>query len=592
MKRITNYTILLAILWAVSQCQLPEPPRPLAEKPNIVIVITDDQGYGDLGYHGNPYIQTPVLDDLARKSMRLQSFYVSPVCAPTRASLMTGRYAIRAGVYDTYNGGANLGTEETTMAEVFKENGYATGVFGKWHLGDNYPTRPIDQGFDYALVHNAGGMAQVGDVNTYYQFDSAYFDPILMENGEPVKRKGYCSDIFTDQAIDFISSNKDQPFLAYLSFNAPHTPLQLPGKYEAQYANINFDTLQFPQYDRPFPTMNEKDQADARKVYGMVSNIDDNLGRLRGQLEELGLMDNTIFIFMTDNGPQQRRYNGGMRGRKGSVYEGGIRVPFFIESKLLPQDTTIIQPVAHIDILPTLVDLCGLETSLQNLDGQSVLPYFTGKSVPSSLSDRFLFYEWQRGFPEPYRNVAVRHQNFKLVGQRVSHNAKPEELQLFDLSKDPGELHNLAKEQPGQAAKLKSAFDQWYEEIVANPKLGENHLVIGHPSDNPTILNRNDAKGSWGIWNQDHIYGYWDVIVDQDGLYTVTCHFRDTINHSGNVAIRIGKVQRTQDVSGPFQTITFEGVPLAAGTAMVESRFRGDPEGVIFPFYLKVERIE
>ena len=290
------------------------PPLPTA--PTSLLIMTDDQGYGDLGFHGNRDIKTPILDAFAKESTRLTQFYVSPVCAPTRAALMTGRYSLRTGVCDTYNGWAIMAPEEKTIAEILKENGYATSISGKWHLGDNYPSRPNDQGFDYSLIHRAGGMVQVGDPDSWFRRDSGYFDPILLENGNKIKKEGYCSNIFTDAIIDFIEKNKDQPFFSYLAFNAPHTPLQLPKKYEDMYANLEIDSNNYKKYNRPFPIMSERDINAAKKIYGMASNIDDNVGRLLNKLEELNLTKNTIVIFLTDNGPQQLRYNARHEGIK------------------------------------------------------------------------------------------------------------------------------------------------------------------------------------------------------------------------------------------------------------------------------------
>jgi len=201
------------------------------QHPNILLIITDDQGYGDLSITGNPHLKTPAIDNLAKESVRLDNFYVCPVSAPTRSSLMTGRYSLRTGVHDTYNGGAIMATTEVTIAEMLKDAGYRTGIFGKWHLGDNYPCRPGDQGFDESVIHLSGGMGQVGDITTYFKGDSSYFDPILWHNGNQESYDGYCSDIYAAQAINFISKNKKTPFFCYLSFNAPHTPLQVPDKY-------------------------------------------------------------------------------------------------------------------------------------------------------------------------------------------------------------------------------------------------------------------------------------------------------------------------------------------------------------------------
>ena len=318
-------------------------------RPNVIIVITDDQGYGDLGVTGNPHVKTPIIDHFANDNIRFNNFYVSPVCAPTRSSLMTGRYSLRTGVRDTYNGGAIMASNEVTIAEMLKQAEYKTGIFGKWHLGDNYPSTPSNQGFDESLIHLSGGMGQVGDFTTYFKGDSSYFDPVLWHNDRKESYKGYCSDIFAEQAIKFIESNYQSPFLCYLSFNAPHTPLQVPDKYYQMYKDID-PSSGFENDTRPFPKMSEKDKEDARKVYAMVTNIDDNMGKLLNKLEELKIADNTVVIFMTDNGPQQKRYIAGLRGRKSSVYRGGVRVPFYLRyPSLLEGEKDIETTAAHIE---------------------------------------------------------------------------------------------------------------------------------------------------------------------------------------------------------------------------------------------------
>ncbi|MFQ3352172.1 MAG: arylsulfatase A-like enzyme, partial [Candidatus Marivariicella framensis] len=254
--------------------------------PNVIIIMTDDQGYGDLGITGNPHVKTPVIDKFAAESIRFNNFYVSPVCAPTRSSLMTGRYSLRTGIRDTYNGGAIMSSNEVTIAEMLKQVDYKNGIFGKWHLGDNYPSRPSDQGFDESVIHLSGGMGQVGDITTYFKGDKSYFDPVLWHNNKKEAYKGYCSDIFTEQAISFIKKNKESPFFCYLSFNAPHTPLQVPEKYYQLYKDID-PTSGFNKDNKLFEKMTERDKEDARKVYAMVSNIDDNIGKLLKELDDL-----------------------------------------------------------------------------------------------------------------------------------------------------------------------------------------------------------------------------------------------------------------------------------------------------------------
>jgi len=255
------------------------------ERPNIILIITDDQGYGDLGYTGNPHVKSPNIDAFANESIRFNNFYVSPVCAPTRASLMTGRYSLRTGIRDTYNGGAIMAGNEVTIAEMLKQAEYKTGIFGKWHLGDSYPSRPMDQGFDESLIHLSGGMGQVGDFTTYFKGDKSYYDPVLWHNGQQEAYVGYCSDIFADKAIAFIEENHKKPFFCYLSFNAPHTPLQVPDKYYQMYKDID-PSSRFDNDPRPFVKMSDKDKEDARKVYAMITNIDDNIGKLLRKLDD------------------------------------------------------------------------------------------------------------------------------------------------------------------------------------------------------------------------------------------------------------------------------------------------------------------
>ena len=559
--------------------------------PNIVLIMTDDQGYGDLGFHGNSQIQTPILDAFARESTRFTQFYVSPVCAPTRSALMTGRYSLRTGVCDTYNGWAIMSGEEETLAEYLKDLGYATAISGKWHLGDNYPSRPMDQGFDYSLVHHAGGMAQVGDPNTWFRGDSAYFDPMLVENGKNVQKNGYCSDIFTDAALDFINKNREGPFFCYLAFNAPHTPLQLPGAYEEMYANLSIDSAAYPSHDRPFPIMRDRDIVDARRVYGMVSNIDDNVGRLLEKLDEWDLDEHTIVVFLTDNGPQQRRYVGGMRGLKSSVYEGGVHVPFFIRyPKALPPNQDIDIPAAHVDLVPTLLDM--LDQDLPStLDGKSLWPMLQGESVEWA-DTRPIFFEWNRGFPERYKNIAVRRGKYKLVGQ-TGHTVEATDLELYDLHQDPSEMKNISKENPLLAQELKDLWDDWYADIIRTPHLGYVPIGIGADQQNPVMLNRNDAKGSWGVWAQQEIYGYWDVEVYQSGTFDISCFFKEPLSASGTLRIRVGKVQLAQEVEKGSQEIVFQEVRLNAGEARVEAGFRNrETRKVEFPFWVEFDRVK
>lgn len=558
--------------------------------PNIILCITDDQGYGDVGYHGNPYIQTPVLNRLAQQSVRFNNFYASPVCAPTRASLMTGRYSLRTGVYDTYNGGAIMAAEELTIAEMLHSAGYATGIFGKWHLGDNYPFRPQDQGFQQSLIHQSGGIGQVGDVRNYYKFDRSYFDPVLLNNGSPVQTRGYCSDVFTNAAIDFIEENRKKPFFLYLSFNAPHTPLQVPDEYYQQYKEFDPSSGKEIKKGQPFPDMSERDKEAARRVYAMISNIDYNLGRLLRKVKTLSLDSSTLVIFLTDNGPQQRRYNAGLRGLKSSVYEGGIRVPCFMHfPSRMPENLAVSVPTAHIDLFPTILALCDIpQPKHVVVDGKNLLPLIRNKNL--DWAERPFFFHWQRGFPEPYRNIAVRKGKFKLVGNS-RYSARPEDFELFDLEKDPYELEDVQMKHPDIVKKLKKEFDRWYEEIMRSPHLNQiQRIKLGTRHENPVILNRNDAKGTEGIWAQDKIFGYWDVAVEEKGLYDFTFRFRKKIGLKGVMKLRLGTLQRSlENADTEALALEMKDIHLEKGHFRLEPWYRAQGDNY-FPFYVEVRR--
>ncbi|MHC4881573.1 MAG: arylsulfatase, partial [Planctomycetota bacterium] len=305
------------------------------DKPNVIIVITDDQGMGDLACHGNPIIKTPGLDDFYSNAIRFTNFHVSTTCAPTRGALMTGRHTNRLNVFHTISGRSLLFDDEVILPQLFAQNGYATGMFGKWHLGDNYPFRPEDRGFQEVVRHGGGGITQGPD---YWMND--YFDDTYWHNGKTEKYTGYCTDVFFSEAMNFIEKNKNNPFFCYLSTNAPHSPLNLPKQYLQMYKDQNL-----PE--------------SVQRFYGMITNIDDNFKKLRDKLDSLNLTANTIFVFMTDNGTANGHviYNAGLRDRKASEYEGGHRVPLFIQwpNGKLTGGKDIDTLVAHYDLLPTFV---------------------------------------------------------------------------------------------------------------------------------------------------------------------------------------------------------------------------------------------
>ena len=508
--------------------------------PNVVLIITDDQGYGDFGFTGNPHVKTPILDNLAKQSIRFNNFYVCPVSAPTRAGLMTGRYSLRTGVRDTYNGGAMMAPSEVTIAEMLREAGYATGIFGKWHLGDNYPMRPCDQGFDESLIHLAGGMGQPGDFTTWPRGDSSYFDPVLWHNGKQQKYDGYCSDIFASNAVDFLEKNRNRPFFCYLAFNAPHTPLQVPERYYNMYHDTDPSTG-FENDNRPFPQMSEKDREDARKVYAMVTNIDDNIGRILRKLQDLNIADNTVVIFVTDNGPQQNRYTAGMRGLKGSVYNGGVRVPFLLRYPALKiSDIELDMTAANIDVLPTIADICNARLPQdRKIDGISLLPFIKGEMKSPDV--RSLFFSWTRRNPELYNNLALIKGRFKLVGQ-TDYNSTIDKFQLFDLAKDPYEEKNIVKDYPGIASELKKEMDLIFNELTRSENMVNPPAIeVGTDQENPAILNRNDAGGERGVWEQEEIFGKWNIRINE-GFYNLKFRFIKPLPANGRMVIDLNSL--------------------------------------------------
>ena len=558
-------------------------------QPNVIIIITDDQGYGDLGITGNPHVKTPVIDKFASENIRFNNFYVSPVCAPTRSSLMTGRFSLRTGVRDTYNGGAIMATTEVTIAEMLKQANYKSGIFGKWHLGDNYPSRPNDQGFDESVTHLSGGMGQVGDFTTFFKKDKSYFDPVLWHNGKTESYEGYCSDIFTDQAIRFIEKNQQNPFFCYLSFNAPHTPLQVPNKYYEMYKDID-PASGFEKDNRPFVEMTEKNKEDARKVYAMVTNIDDNIGKLFQKLDDLNLTENTLVIFMTDNGPQQTRYIAGMRGRKGSVFRGGVRVPFFMRlPSLFNGEKDIETTAAHIDILPTLSEICNVNLPTdKKIDGKSLLPLIQDKTV--DWENRSLFFYWTRRYPELYNNIALQKGSYKLVGHN-DYNAEIEDFELFNITEDPYEQNNIVIEKRNIAKELKSELDTYYKELIGSENIiNPQSIIVGSEHENPIILNRNDASGARGIWSQEEIYGWWRVKITE-GTYNVKFKFIKQLETKGQMYLETGAIinQMQNEVVG-IDIIEMKNIELTNMNCDLLP-FYSTKGKKIFPFWVELEKI-
>lgn len=512
--------------------------------PNVLLIITDDQGYGDLGCHGNPVLKTPNLDRLHAESVRLTQFHVSPVCSPTRACLMTGRYNYRTGVVDTYAGRSMMAPEETTVAALLKDRGYHTGIFGKWHLGDTWPLRPMDRGFDESLVHLGGGIAQPSDPE-FYTRENTYFDPMLQHNGEQKKFNGYCTDVFTNEAIQFMDAHKQNPFFAYVAFNAPHTPLQVPEEDAAPYIASGL-------------------QEETARVYGMIANADRNIGRMLNFLDTSGLAANTVVLFMTDNGSQklagEDRWDGGQRGWKGSVYQGGICVPCFIRwPEKFRGGRDVDQIAAHIDITPTLLEICGRRPAEKPVfDGLSLLPLLGGEHAAKDLPDRALFFQWHRGdAPEAFRNSAVRTRQWKLVDGK----------ELYDLIADPKEERDMASGHPEVVQEMRDAYQRWFEEVGATRGYGPVRIHLGSVHQNPVTLTRQDWHGA-DNWTAD-VPGYWEVFVEAPGSYTVTAVFSD-LPEDAVLRVTLGGKEQMLSVPSGASEVALERIAWDSGPARLE----------------------
>lgn len=540
--RILSLTFGLFTLLTVSG------PIVAAARPNVVLILTDDQGYGDIAAHGNSVIKTPHLDKLHGESVRLTNFHVDPTCSPTRSALNTGRYSTRTGVWHTIAGRSLMSPRELTLAEIFAANGYRTAMFGKWHLGDNYPLRAHDQGFHESLYNGGGGVTQTPD---YWGND--YFDDTYFRNGAPEKFEGYCTDIWFREALKFIEQNKEteQPFFCYLATNAPHGPYLVAEEEKQPYLDAGV----------PEPMAS---------FYGMITNIDRNVGKLAEKLNEWKLAENTILIFMTDNGTaagiarQRARikdnpwkgFNAGMRGQKGSEYDGGHRVPFFIRwPAKFKGGRDVSQLAAHVDVLPTLVDLCQLnQPKGPPLDGTSLVPLITG--TWTEWPNRKLFVHSQRiEYPEKWRKCAVMTQRWRLV------NGK----ELYDMQEDPGQTSDVAAGHPDVVTELRQAYEGWWKSL--SPAFDDYvPIVVGSDQEPLTRLTCHDWHADVVPWNQQAVSrdpaanGYWVVEVPTSGKLEFTLRLRPAeVDHplgANHAKVKLSDVEAAAAVPAGASQVT------------------------------------
>lgn len=451
--------------------------------PNILFILTDDQGWGDLSISGNQNLQTPNIDNLAKNGAILDRFYVSSVCSPTRAEILTGRYAVRSGVYATSQGGERIDLDETTIAEVFKDAGYQTGAFGKWHSGMQYPYHPNGRGFD-----------------EYYGFCSGhwgnYIDPMLEHNGKLVQGEGFLPDDLTNRTMDFIEKNKNQPFFAYIPFNTPHSPMQMPDEWWDRFKDktlVNFGDGR-----------RKEETEHTKAALAFCENIDWNVGRLIKKLQALNLEENTIIVYLSDNGPNGARWNDDMKGQKGSTDEGGVRSPTFIQWKnTITAGTKIETIAAAIDFLPTLTDLAGIPITVEKpLDGKSIKSLLLDKKA--NWEDRLIYNYWRE-------KLSVRSQNF-----RLGHDG-----QLFDMVNDFEQREDVAAKFPETYNFLKTAQTNWLNTVAVElPKEDTRSFLIGHPDYKNTQIPARDGQASGQIkrsnrWPNCSYFTNWIDIDDK-----------------------------------------------------------------------------
>tara|TARA_R110002049_G_scaffold285698_4_gene466935 strand:+ start:46393 stop:48192 length:1800 start_codon:yes stop_codon:yes gene_type:complete len=544
-------------------------PARSAEKPNILFVLTDDQGWWDLGMRGNEDIDTPVIDAFSREGVDFTRFYAAPVCAPTRAGIMTGRFCFRTGLYNTRFGGDTMGIDEITMAEMMKKAGYRTGCFGKWHLGKYAPYQPHNRGFDEFLGHYHGHI------------DEYDYPDQIVHNGRPVEARRYVTDLFTDAAIEFIETSGDQPWFCFVPFNAPHSPHvvgtshdgqprgdQLIGKYLSRGLNLH-----------------------EAQIYAMIDLIDQNVGRLLNRLDELDLSDDTVVLFMTDNGGVSKHFKAGLRSNKASIFEGGVRVPLLVRwPGHFPAGGRVDAQCSHVDLFPTFCELAGVPVpSDRKIDGRSLLTLL--ENGKGSQHHEYVYHAWDRFFPNPDYRWAISDQRWKLACQvqrtgaakRVGANAAVasetptrKDWQLFDLENDISEKNNLVKEHPQIADRLRAEFLRWFEDVTDGVEYQPVPIPVGHP-DEPLV----EIQPSWATWSGDNIEyvfrGYdWDTIEGWKSPQE-NATWRLDVQRAGtyDVMVSYGRSARgggTLELSARDESIKF--VPSVTPTADVFARER------------------
>lgn len=517
-----------AALLFIALCGPPLAGASTAVRPNIVVILADDQGWGDLSLHGNKNLKTPRIDSLAATGAAFDRFLVCPLCAPTRAEFFTGRYHSRGGVHGVTTGAERLNLDETTIGDRFRSAGYRTALFGKWHNGTQYPYHPNGRGFEEFYGFCSGHWGN-------------YFDPVLEHNGQLVRGKGFIVDDLTDHALQFIEQSKSEPFFCYLAYNTPHSPFQVPDEYWRRAENRPIESLS----DNPA----KEDLTTTRCVMAMCENLDWNVGRVLDKLDAMKIADNTIVVYFSDNGPNSLRYNGGMKGRKGTTDEGGVRVPCLVRWPGHIAAGRKIAPIAGaIDLLPTLADMAGIDVgSRKSLDGKSLKPLLCGPA--GDWPDRMIF-SHNNG------KVSVRTQQFRLDAGG----------NLFDMQADPGQTRDVAAEHPDVAKRLRTAVADWRADVLRDTA-DDRPFTVGYSQFPTTYLPARDGVATGGIkrsgaapncsyytnWRSTEDRVTWDVEIATSGRYEAVVYYTCPAADVGaTIAVSLGKHKATGTIAQAF----------------------------------------
>lgn len=558
-----------------------------AGQPNVIVILTDDQGWGDLSLNGNVSVETPHIDQLASDGARFQHFFVSPVCSPTRAEFLTGRHHVRCGVYSTSEGGERVNADEMMIGEVFKKAGYRTAAFGKWHSGMQHPYHPNARGFDEFYGFCSGHWGN-------------YFSPMLEHNGQLVQGDGYLPDDLTTRAIEFIERDHSRPFFVYLPYNTPHSPMQVPGRWWDKFKNKEITQEHSKK-------KNEKID-HTRAALAMCENIDWNVGRLRSKLKELNLEKDTIVVYFSDNGPNGSRWNDGLRGRKGSTDEGGVRSPLVMcWPGVIDAGTVVTQICSAMDLMPTLAELADVEVvSAKPIDGMSLVPILLDEKL--SWPERTLVHYWKD-------KVSIRTQEFRL----------DYEGRLYDMNDDEGQQVEVNDSRPEVAAALQRKANEFRQEMLsAHGKLFDKRpFVIGYGGTSLTQVPARDGVGHGNIkrsnrfpndsffedWTSVDDFISWECEVGASGLYRAeifySCPKEDvgsTVELVFGNSVLIGEItvphdppltgmendrfKRTESYVKDFKRMTLGEIQLEEGEGTLMLRAKKIPGDTVMDFRL------